>query len=55
MFWIYDTKENRTATRTPISIRCTAVRVCQAMNIKHEGVEETDKPEEARRFIIKEA
>lgn len=55
MFYIYDTKEKRTATRTPISIRCTAVRVCQAMNIKHEGVEEADKPANERRFIIKEA
>lgn len=55
MFYIYDTKEKRTATRTPISIRCNAERVCQAMNIKHEGIEETDKPERERRFIIKEA
>ena len=55
MFYIYDTKEKRTATRTGWSIRCNAERVCQAMNIKHEGVEETDKPERERRFIIKEA
>lgn len=55
MFWIYDTKEKRTATRTPISIKCNAERVCQAMNIKHEGVEETNKPANERRFIIKEA
>ena len=54
MFWIYDTKEKRTATRTPITIRCTAERVCQAMNIKHEGVEEANKPERERRYIIKE-
>ena len=55
MFYIYDTKEKRTATRTPISIRCNAERVCQAMNIKHEGVEEADKPANERRFVIKEA
>lgn len=55
MFYIYDTKEKRTATKTMWSIRSNAIRVCQALNIKNEGVEETDKPEEARRFIIKEA
>lgn len=55
MFWIYDTKEKRTATRTVWSLRCNAERVCQAMNIKNEGVEETDKPANERRFIIKEA
>lgn len=54
MFWIYDTKEKKTVTRTPISIRCNAERVCQAMNIKHEGVEEVYKKENERRFIIKE-
>lgn len=55
MFYIYDTKEKRTATRTIWSIRCNAERVCQVMNIKYEGVEEADKPANERRFIIKEA
>ena len=55
MFYIYDTKEKRTATRTGWSIRCNAERVCQAMNIKHEGIEEVDKPANERRFVIKEA
>jgi len=55
MFYIYDTKEKRTATRTGWSIRCNAERVCQAMNIKYEGIEEINKPERERRFIIKEA
>jgi hypothetical protein len=55
MFYIYDTKNKKTATKSGWQIRCNAARVCQAMNIKHEGVEETDKPENERRFIIKEA
>lgn len=55
MFYIYDTKEKRTATQATWSIRVNAIRVCQVMNIKHEGVEETEKPENQRRFIVKEA
>ena len=54
MFYIYDTKAKKSATK-PMQMRSNAARICQVMNIKHDGVEETDKPENQRRFIIKES
>lgn len=53
MFYIYDTKNKKSATK-PMQMMCNAKRICQVMNIKHEGVEETDKPEGERRFVVKE-
>lgn len=53
MFYIYDTKEKKSVTR-PQTIRCNAERVAQSMNIKRCGIDEVDKPENKRRFVIRE-
>ena len=53
MFYIYDTKEKKTITK-PQVMRCNAQRVAQYINIKRCGIDEIDKPEDKRRFIIKE-
>ena len=52
-FYVYDTKEKKTVTNGA-QYRCNAERTCQAFNIKNEGVEETEKPANERRFIVKE-
>ena len=52
MFYIYDTKNKKSVTR-PMQLRCNAQRTCQVLNIKYEGVDETEKPENDRRFVIR--
>lgn len=54
MFYIYD-RQNKKAVTRPMQMRCNAQRTCQVMNIKYVGVDETEKPENERRFVIKEA
>ncbi|MCI5919349.1 MAG: hypothetical protein MRZ75_08520 [Roseburia sp.] len=52
-FYVYDTKEKRTCGHGN-EIRCNAERKAQRANIMNCGIEETERPEEERRFIVVE-
>jgi len=51
MFQIYDTKAKCYCGR-PNEIQVNAARKCQVANVKICGIEELDKPEEERRFVV---
>lgn len=51
MFYLIDTKENKTIGM--YQIKCNADRRCQALNVSKEGIEEIDKQECDRRFIVR--
>lgn len=51
MFYLVDTKENKTIGM--YEIKCNADRRCQALNIRNEGLDEVDKPEADRRFVVR--
>lgn len=53
MFYVYDTKKDKSVARG-FTIRCNAERIAQRMNIQQCGIDEVDKPEDKRRFVIKE-
>ncbi len=51
MFQIYDTKAKCYCGR-PNEIRVNAIRKCQVANVNICGIDELDKPEEKRRFVV---
>lgn len=54
MFYIYDTKERRTVTKC-MKLRCNAEKIAYSTNIKQCGIDEVEKPQNQRRFIVKES
>lgn len=53
MFFIYDSVEKKTIGNG-FNFRQNAKQFCQYLNITKVDIDEIDKPEDKRRFIIKE-
>lgn len=53
MFFIYDSEKRKTIGNG-CNLRQNAKQFCQYLNITKVNIDEIDKPEDKRRFIIKE-
>lgn len=54
MWYIYDKVEKKTVSRHMFELYLNAVRACQAVNIQRVGIEELEKAECDRRYVVKE-
>ena len=54
MFNVYDSVEKKNISQFGWKIRCNADRVAQSKNVRQCGINEIEKPENERRFIVKE-